>query len=238
MAKLPLEDYYPAPELVRWAGSYKDAVEWRRLFTELAGDGIGFSVSYHPFRAEHSLRSVAIIETLVKMGVEPPNVFPAELRRYFEWVDEYPSKEDQREKVYKEFWDAILADPYAKAVCDIFHTLDVLWRFYVGNVRDGADWGVDTAIDTQMCIEANMLDLAAAMIDADEAFARNIREFRHKVRADYKKWLTSLKNACSFHYGAFRVGWMMDMIGLETGPLMVSKWSYVTDLGTTAASMR
>lgn len=63
-----------------------------------------------------------------------------------------------------------------------------------------------------------MFDLAATMIEVDEAFAPNISGFRRDVRTNYKKWLTSIKNSTSSIGREFQISWLMDTIGLEKDP--------------------
>jgi hypothetical protein len=94
------------------------------------------------------------------------------------------------------------------------------------HVRDAVDDSAGSAFDMQMCIEANMFDLAATIIAVDEAFAPNICDLRRKVRTDYKKWLTSVKNATSSIGKVFQISWMLDMIGLENDPSMAASRSF------------
>jgi hypothetical protein len=71
-----------------------------------------------------------------------------------------------------------------------------------------------------------MFDLAATIITGDEAFAPNIYDFRRKVRTDYKKWLTSVKNATSSIGKVFQISWMLGMIGIENDPSMAASRSF------------
>jgi hypothetical protein len=82
---------------------------------------------------------------------------------------------------------------YAKTIGNIFFVFNALWAFYAAHVHGAADDSDDSVFAAQMCIEAAMLDLAATMIEIDEAFAPNMPMLRSKVRADYKKWLTMIK---------------------------------------------
>ncbi len=72
----------------------------------------------------------------------------------------------------------------------------------------------DELFNTQVCIEASMINLAATKIKVDEAFAVNIAEFRRKVLADYKTWLSGIRNSVSASY-SYRVDLMMEMSGID-----------------------
>jgi hypothetical protein len=129
---------------------------------------------------------------------------------------------EDRMRFQKELYDAVSADSYAKAIADIFCTLNILWGFYAAHVRDLPDAPEGTLIDTHLCIETFMLDLAASMVVVDETVATNILQFRQKVRADYRNWFTSIRNVTSDSSKLFYVDWMMNVIGLERDTSMPS----------------
>jgi hypothetical protein len=106
-----------------------------------------------------NLLNAHVVETLTKMGVTSPEAFPAEVRSSWDT---------------KEFTPAVFASPYAKTIGNIFLALNALWAFYVAHVGCAADDSGDSVFAAQTCIEASMLDLAAAMIEVDEAFAPNM----------------------------------------------------------------
>lgn len=213
--------------LDRWAGSPKDAREWACLIARLAASAQDkHSESRHPaFRdvdpyCKANLLNAHVVETLTKMGVTSPEAFPAEVRSSWDT---------------KEFTPAVFASPYAKTIGNIFFVLNALWAFYVAHVRCAADDSGDSVFAAQMCIEAGMLDLAATMIEVDEAFAPNMPKLRYEVRANYKKWLTVIKYAAPFIGKEFQVSWMMNMIGLENDPSMAVMRSFEPYLETATA---
>lgn len=134
-----------------------------------------------------------------------------------------------------EFTPAVLAGPYAKMIGNIFFVLNALWAFYAAHIRCAADDSGDSVFAAQMCIEAGMLDLAATMIEVDEAFAPNMPRLCYEVRANYKKWLTVVKYAAPYIGKEFQVSWMMNMIGLENDPSMAVMRSFEPYLETATA---
>jgi hypothetical protein len=80
-----------------------------------------------------------------------------------------------------------------------------------------------------------MFDLAATMIEVDEAFALNISGFRCKVRADYKKWLTTIRNSTSSIGRAFQIAWMTDTVGIKNDPAVAATRSLDHYLETASA---
>jgi hypothetical protein len=212
------------PELVQWAGSPIDARYWESLIHTLAHGAVSnYFMPLHPSLCSSDDTYIEfVIETLTKMGVAPPKTIPSELRCYIALEGPYTHHEAEKEPGGGAFTQAILADPYARTIGSIFFVLNTLWAFYATHVRDAVDDQAGSVFDTQMCIEANMFDLTATMIEADEAFVPNISGFRCKVRADYKKWLTVFKNTTSDIGKAFQISWMMDMIGLENDPAVAA----------------
>lgn len=134
-----------------------------------------------------------------------------------------------------EFTRAILADPYARTIGNIFFVLNTLWVFYATHVRDAVNDKAGSVFDTQMCIEANMYDLAATMIEVDEAFALNISSFRREVRANYRKWFATIQNSTSSIGRASQIGWMMDAAGIENDPTVAAAQSLDRYLETVSA---
>jgi hypothetical protein len=224
------------PKFLQWAGSYRAARYWDRLIKSLARAAVddNFAAPLHPAYSDMHLLDTFIIETLTKMVAVPPKVFPIELRCYFERLDQTPHGEEHQEFL-NGFTLAIVANPYARTIGNIFFVLNSLWPFYATHVRDAADDQAHSAFDAQMCIEASMFDLAATMIEIDEAFAPNISGFRRNVRANYKKWFAAIKNSTSSIGKAFQIAWMTDAVGIENDPAAAATRSFEHYLETASA---
>jgi len=224
------------PKFLQWAGSHRAARCWDRLIKSLARAAVddNFATPLHPAYSDMHLLETFITETLTKMGAVPPKVFPVELRCYFERLDQTPHGEENQEFL-NEFTLAIFANPCTRTIGNILFALNTLWAFYATHVRDAVEDSAGSAFDTQMCIEVNMFDLAATIITVDEAFAPNIYDFRRKVRTDYKKWLTSVKNATSSIGKVFQISWMLGMIGIENDPSMAASRSFHSYFETISA---
>jgi hypothetical protein len=169
------------------------------------------------------------------MGVTPPKTIPSELRSYIALEGLYADHEAEKEPGGGAFSQAILADPHARTIGSIFFVLNTLWVFYATHVRDAVDDSAGSVFDPQMCVEANIFDLAATMIEVDEAFVPNISGFRCKVRADHKKWLTVFRNTTSDIGKVFQISWTMDMIGIENDPAVAATRSLDHYLETASA---
>ncbi len=192
------------PAVVLWAGSLKSAERWENLFRELAGmaDESGETgYDTYPLKDEMDLLSWSTIRVLTDMGVAPPKAFPKELD--FKESDEEESDEE---------WDLIDENPYSSLVYKIYKSLTDVYGFYIAYVDElisDNDELLNTDADN---IEPCLIELAASKVkNIDEKFAPKFREFRYKVRKEYTKWLTLVKDK-SFRAGAPLRAELMDMV--------------------------
>jgi hypothetical protein len=225
------------PELVQWAGSPIDARYWESLISTLAHGAVSnYLAPLHPSFCNFDDTYIEfVIETLTKIGVVPPKTIPSELRCYINLRGLYADYEAEKKPEHGAFARAVSAYPYARTIGNVFFVLNTLWAFYAMHVRDAVDDQAGSAFDTQMCIEANMFDLAATMIEVDEAFAPDISGFRCKVRADYGKWLATIENSTLSIGRAFQIRWMTDMVGIKNDPAVAATRSFDHYLETASA---
>lgn len=73
-----------------------------------------------PLQDDLGLLCVQVSDTLSNMGVEPPEVFPPELDRYFNGVDDESDAPDP-------LWELLETNPYSAAIHDIFESLNDVW---------------------------------------------------------------------------------------------------------------
>jgi hypothetical protein len=124
------------------------------------------------------------------MGVDLPRMFPNELDIDYE--------EDS-----DELWDLIHANPYSALIYKIYTSLTNVYGFYtayVSNLVFDDELGLmGTEAEN---IEPCLLDLAASKVDMEEVegLATRFREFRGRIKAEYKQWLNAVKER------AFRAG--------------------------------
>lgn len=187
------------PAVVLWAGSVKNAEKWENLFRELAAmaDESGETgYETYPLKDEMDLLSWSTIRVLSEMGVVPPTSFPKEL------IDEEGDVD----------WELVDENPYTVLVYEIYKSLTDVYGFYIAYVDElisDNDELLNTDADN---IEPCLIELAASKVeDIDEKFAPKFREFRYKVRKDYTKWLTLVKDK-SFRAGAPLRAELMDMV--------------------------
>jgi transcriptional regulator with XRE-family HTH domain len=187
------------PSVVLWAGSVKNAEKWEELFhrlAEIADDSSETGYNTYPLRDEMGLLSWSTIRTLTDMGVAPPKTFPKEL----------DLKESDEE------WDLIDENPYSALVYKIYKSLTDVHGFYIAYVDElisDNDELINTDADN---IEPCLIELAASKVEGiDEKFAPKFGEFRYKVRKEYTKWLTLVKDK-SLRAGAPLRAELMDMV--------------------------
>jgi transcriptional regulator with XRE-family HTH domain len=188
------------PSVVRWAGSVKDADKWEELFhhlAEIAKDNSETGYNTCPLNDEMDLLSLFTVHALTEMGVEPPKTFPKDL---------IFKKEDEE-------WDIIDENPYSALIYKIYKSLTDVYGFYIAYVEELIDDGALQLIGTDADnIEPCLLSLAASKIEGiDESFTPKFREFKYKVRKDYKKWLTLVKDK-AFRAGVPLRAELMDMV--------------------------
>ena len=190
-------DHHPA--VVLWAGSVKNAEKWENLFRELAeiADESGETgYDTYPLKDEMDLLSWSTIRVLSDMGVAPPTNFPKEL------IDEEGDVD----------WELVDENPYTNLVYKIYKSLTDVYGFYIAYVDElisDNDELLNTDADN---IEPCLIELAASKVeDIDQKFAPKFGEFRYKVRKEYTKWLTLVKDK-SFRAGAPLRAELMDMV--------------------------
>jgi hypothetical protein len=124
------------------------------------------------------------------MGVDLPTTFPNELD-----IDYEEGSDD--------LWDLINGNPYSSLIYKIFKSLTNVYGFYAAYVSDlVVDDELDLIETEAENIKPCLLDLAASKIDMEEVqgLATKFREFRHRIKAEYEKWLNLVKER------AFRAG--------------------------------
>ncbi len=151
----------------------------------------------YPLKDEMNLLTWSTIRVLGDMGVAPPKTFPKELAAW--------DKSDEE-------WDAIEENPYSSLVHKIYKSLTDVYGFYIAYVDElisDNDELLNTDADN---IEPCLIELAASKVeDIDEKFAPKFGEFRYRIRKQYTKWLTLVKDK-SFRAGAPLRAELMDMV--------------------------
>lgn len=181
------------PAFVLWAGSLEAASKWEKLIhflAEEADESAETGYDTVPLRDEIDLLCWQTFDTLKNMGVDLPTMFPNELDiDYEEYSDD--------------LWDLIRGNPYSSLIYKIYTSLTNVYGFYdayVSNLVLDDELGL---METEAAnIEPCLLDLAASKIAMDEVqgLATKFREFSHRIKTDYEKWLNVVKER------AFRAG--------------------------------
>lgn len=185
------------PSVVEWAGSVKAAEQWHRLFRYLAdaaNEGAESGYSTYPLEdnGDYDILAWSTVHALTKMGVVPPKNFPIELKRAVECFDD----EECSDREYEAAWDTVRENPYAAAAHSIYKSLTDVYGFYLAYIEELIDDDDLSLLDTAAAnIEPCLMDLAAAKIKVNAAFAVKFGDFRHEVERDYEKWLKLVKRA-------------------------------------------
>lgn len=176
------------PDFVFWAGSLKDAEKWEKLLHFLADFAVeGAGTGYHTYRLEEEEEESSLhwqtFLVLREMGVDLPKPFPKELD--FDYDDEVNLSAD-------ELIEKVLSNPHASLIEQIYRSYTDVYGFYAAYVSDLID-KLDL-LDTPACnIEPCLLSLAASKLVDAPSLATNFREFQWKIKKDYTKWLTLVK---------------------------------------------
>lgn len=179
------------PEFVVSAGSLDAANKWERLIQHLAKDADdGAETGYNttPLREELDLLCWQTFYVLREMGVSLPSQFPQELDIDYDEVENS--------------WELIDENPHANLIQKIFKALTNVYGFYAAYVSDLLyDDDLDL-FDAASDIDSNLLSLAAAKLTEEDVQGLTVkfREFRLRVKNDYKKSLNIVKEK------AFRAG--------------------------------
>lgn len=179
------------PEFVVWAGSSEAANKWEELIKHLAksaDDAAETGYNTEPLRDELDLLCWQTFHTLREMGVSLPSTFPQELDIDYDEVENS--------------WEVIRENPYSHLIRNIYGALTNVYGFYAAYV---ADLIYDSELDLSEIadeIDSCLLSLAAAKLEDEEVLglATNFQEFRFRVKKDYEKWLSIVKER------AFRAG--------------------------------
>lgn len=187
-----------SPSFVLQAGSIESANKWTKLICFLAraaNEEADTGYDTEPLTFELDLLCARTFDTLERMGVDLPKVFPNELDL------DYGEDLDGCEEESEGLWDLIDRNPYSSLICMIFESLASVYGFYAAFVSELVfDDKINEAADVN--IYSDLLYLAASKIDLEEAqsLATKFREFKHHIQDDYAKRLNQLKDA------AFRAG--------------------------------
>ncbi len=180
------------PAVVLWTGSLEAAIKWERLIrylADLAHDNAETGYSTYPLTEENESLCWQTLHTLTEMGISIPPEFPQELD--FDYLDE--DLEDAFERIEE--------NPHTSLMYEIFKSLNDVYGFYTAYVSDLMD---DDDLDlhsTPACnIEYCLMELAASKLEDNSIFGPEIEIFRHRVKTNYKEWLTIVKER------AFRAG--------------------------------
>ena len=181
------------PMFVLQAGSVEAANKWEKLIhflAEAADENAETGYDTDPLRNELGLLCWQTFDTLKNMGIDLPTTFPNELD-----IDYEENSDD--------LWDLIDGNPYSSLIYKIYKSLTNVYGFYAayvsGLVIDDELGLIETEAEN---IEPCLLDLAASKIEMEEVqgLATKFRDFRHRIRTEYKKWLNIVKER------AFRAG--------------------------------
>jgi transcriptional regulator with XRE-family HTH domain len=181
------------PVFVLLAGSVEAANKWEKLIhflAEAADENAETGCDTDPLRDELGLLCWQTFDTLKNMGMDLPTTFRNELD-----IDYEENSDD--------LWDLIDGNPYSSLIYKIYKSLTNVYGFYAayvsGLVIDDELGLIETEAEN---IESCLLNLAASKIEIEEVqgLATNFRDFRHRIRTEYEKWLNIVKER------AFRAG--------------------------------
>lgn len=173
-----------SPQFVVWAGSLEAANKWEKLIqhlAEIADESAETGYNTGPLREELDLLCWQTFSTLREMGVSLPSTFPQELDVDYDEIENS--------------WEIFEENPYSNLIQRIYKALTNVYGFYAAYVSDLL---YDDELDLFEAvgeIDSCLLSLAAAKLEEEEVqgLATNFREFRYRVRNDYKDWLNIVK---------------------------------------------
>ncbi|HEM7878110.1 helix-turn-helix transcriptional regulator [Burkholderia contaminans] len=197
------------PIFVTWAGSSEAARKWSRLINYLARAAFesaetGYDTS--PLEDDSGVLCRKVAQIFSEMGIVIPREFPRDLDLDYEKYCSSCTVEIDGEEYPDEYsvnvvMDAIDGNVYSSCIIRMFESLNGVYAFYaayVSSLVGGGFIDVDEGVGEN--IESHLMDLAACKIALGEDFASNFLGFKHKVKKNYLRWLTAIKN------GAFRAG--------------------------------
>ncbi|HEU4960416.1 MAG TPA: hypothetical protein VFT56_08415 [Sphingomonas sp.] len=176
------------PEFVVWAGSLDKAIKWRDMITvlaELAAEGAETGYNTSPLEEENSLLCWQTLHTLREMGVDIPDISNTE----------FPNDLDEDDAI-----DALLDNPYAKLIFNIFKSLNDVYGFFIAYIYELVTDDQLDVIEEGMEIESCLMNLAASKLEPSLPLATKFNKFKIEVTQDYERWLRKVQAA------AFRAG--------------------------------
>jgi transcriptional regulator with XRE-family HTH domain len=181
------------PEFVVVTGSVAAATKWSKLIKLLADyahDAAETGYDTAPLTEYKEELPWQTFYTLLQMGVQLPQAFPAELD-----ID-YDAGEHA-----EALWHLVDDNPYASLIYSIYKSLTDVWGFYAAYVYPLVfDDELDVYGEVGGDIDSYLMDLAAAKLQEAPAIALNFAQFRWETMKNYEKWLGVVKEK------AFRAG--------------------------------
>ena len=199
------------PRFVLDSGSVKDAKKWAKLLCELAD--LADAGREHPYvtadlTEEQENLGWRTFSVLKAMGVAIPAEFPKELDFNYDMEDS------------DEFFELIEKSPHAKLIDTIYREVPPLYGFhaaYLSELHSEEDKLLPVEAEL-VNIQDNLMRLAAAKCEVSEELAPNFNRFRYQTRANYAKWLTSVKTEA--FKASIPLKWeLMDLVNDDSGDL-------------------
>jgi transcriptional regulator with XRE-family HTH domain len=183
------------PEVILWAGSIADARRWEQVIAylaEAADDYAETGYDTEDLTDPLGLLGYNTILVLTEMGVARPTQFPPELAPFFSGrgkvtITSIPDTVP--------IHDLLRDNPYTSVIRRIFDALTDVSGFCSAYLDETLYALPDEHDALGHDVQDSLLELAASKIDVDETFAPRFREFRHRVRQDFLKWLPAIKAA-------------------------------------------
>ncbi|MBX8517059.1 helix-turn-helix transcriptional regulator [Pseudomonas cichorii] len=175
------------PEFIIWSGSRENALKWERLIhylAEMAQSSEETGYDSPPLEEDNDLLCWNTFHTLREMGVEIPEVFPAEL--------EISAKKNEEDD--EEYWEAVINNPHSSLIHKIFKAFTDVYGFYTAYVEYLINDDTDLFDSPAEEIEPNLISLAASKVDVNPEFATNFRRFKYKTERDYEYWIGLVKD--------------------------------------------
>ncbi|MFL2841687.1 MAG: XRE family transcriptional regulator [Candidatus Puniceispirillaceae bacterium] len=189
-------------EVVNLTGSVENKQKWERVFSYIAEHHAEDNDTGFPCDMlcdfDDWLISDKTVNALDSMGVTFPKKFPKQLEVLL-------LRDHNAEITDNEFFDLLNAEEkahenkYFKLVNEIYYSLANINAFHTAYVSE-LEYSISELESTfELEIVDNLLFLAAAKTEPDEAFAKDFKSFRFKWLNKYRNWTQTLKRKALQH---------------------------------------